>query len=158
MEVTEKYIVYLDMDGPLADFFGALGRSVEPHEEPLEIYEKDFYTNMPVTKGALEAVHKLLAAEHLEVYIASKPITRNFLKDTPAYCPSEKYEWVFNHFPTLIRKIFLTCNKNLLRGHYLIDDQPNKWDDFEGEILAFDNHNPVKSWEKIVDKLLALGD
>lgn len=142
--MKNKRIIYLDMDGVLANFFGALGRVVKPTDEPMEIYEKGFYRNMPVNEGAIEAVKALIANPKLDVYIASKPCSNS------PYCASEKYEWVKEHFPALYKKIFLTSNKNMLSGHTLVDDHPDKWNDFNGEIIYFNPHEPAKSWANVI--------
>ena len=139
-------IIYLDMDGVLADFFAGLGRVVSPDEDPTEIYEKGFYRNLPVMEGAKEAVAKLLAHPDLKIYIASKPCNT---RKNP-HCPSEKYEWIDEHFPELYNKIYLTCNKNRLTGNFLIDDHPHKWNKFEGTVIKFDPKEPVESWKKVL--------
>jgi len=140
----EKKIVYIDLDGVTADFFAALGRVVNPTEEPTEIYEKGFYRNMPVMEGAKEAIQTLLENENLDVYFASKPATNS------KYCENEKKAWVNEHFPELRKKLFLIPNKNLLSGHYLIDDHPFKWSGFGGEVIHFDPLNPVESWIRVI--------
>jgi 5'-nucleotidase len=136
--------IYLDMDGVLADFFGGLGRIISPEEDPEEIYRKGFYLNLPVMKGAQEFVRKL-EDKGFNVYIASKPLRSQ-------YCASEKFIWIAKHFPTLYRKIILTCDKTLLKGDILIDDQPHKWKGFEGSVIAANPLGP--DFETIYENIL----
>lgn len=147
----KKKIVYFDQDGVLADFLGGLGREVSIDAEPIEMTQKGFYRNLPVMPGAREAISALLKSEKIDIYIASKPTTRN------PHCASEKYAWIEEHFPELTRKVFLTCNKGLLRGDYLIDDH-YKWGEvFEGEYFKFNPLTPEKSWNEVLELFKAKG-
>lgn len=144
----EKKIVYLDMDGVACNFFKGIGRVVHPDDDVPEIYEEGFYRNLEPMAGAIDAINKLVNAPHLDVYIASKPATGS------KYCASEKYAWIEEHIPTLRKKIFLTCNKNLLAGHYLIDDHPKKWNKFNGTVIHFNPLKPLASWIRVLNELL----
>lgn len=145
--MMKKPIIYLDMDGVLANFHGAFEREITPQCEPHEIYEEGFYRNLKVNEGAKEAVQKLLECGKFEVYIASKPATNS------EFCAGEKYEWVREHFPELHSRIILTPNKNVLSGHVLVDDHPEKWRNFGGEVFRFNAHQPKESWERLVRRL-----
>jgi 5'-nucleotidase len=140
-----KKIVYIDMDGVLADFEGGVGRF--PFERnPPEMYVQGFFRNLPVMPGAKQALEQLLNNEHIDVYIGSKPDSTNLWSAT------EKFQWIAEHFPALIKKIFLTCDKGHLNGHYLIDDDEEQWGSkFKGTFLHFDHLTPEESWQKIVD-------
>jgi len=142
-----KKIVYLDMDGVLANFWLGVGRP-DAEWNPPEMYVKGFFRNLPVMPGAKEAVAELLANPDLDVYIASKPDSTNMDSAT------EKYQWINEHFPELIKKIFLTCDKGHLNGHYLVDDDYDRWaHKFPGTFLHFDEHNPLGSWIRILRSL-----
>lgn len=147
MENMKKPIIYFDMDGVLANFHGAFEREITPQCEPHEIYEEGFYRNLKVNEGAREAITKILESNRFEVYIASKPATNS------RYCAGEKYEWVREFFPELHSRIILTPNKNLLRGQVLVDDHPEKWRNFEGEVFRFNPHESAESWEKVLRRL-----
>jgi len=108
-----KKIVFIDMDGVIADFDGALAL---PVRDPPEMFIKGFFRNLKVMPGAINAVNQLLTMEHLKLYIGSKPSTDNL------HSSMEKYEWIAEHFPPLLKRIVLVCDKSLLRGDYLIDD------------------------------------
>lgn len=142
----EKYIVFLDMDGVLADFDGAISSGVE--WDPPEMFEPGFFRNLKVMPGAKEAVAQLLAQDDLEVYIGSKPTSKNRLSAT------EKMDWINEHFPELVRNMVLVCDKKLLRGDILIDDDKERWGHvFEGRFIHFDRKNPEKAWAEITKDL-----
>ena len=141
-----KKVVFLDMDGVLADFSLSAGipRGVWVDDPPC-MFEPGFFKNLPIIPGAREAISKLLEIESLDLYIASKPSTRN-----PASA-SEKYEWIQQHFPELKKKMFLTCDKGLLRGDYLIDDLEKWGEDFQGDFLHFNGAQPEQEWDRLVN-------
>lgn len=146
-------IVFLDMDGVLADFDGALPPEQQKPVgttawDPPAMFEPGFFRNLKPMPGAKEAVAKLLAAPHLDVYIGSKPTTKNTLSAT------EKYDWIAEHFPDLLKKIVLVCDKKLLRGHVLVDDDRQRWEPvFDGRFIYFDRGNPEWSWAHVVGEL-----
>ena len=138
-----KKIVFLDMDGPLANFNAGVGReNFEP--DPPEMFVKGFFRSLPVVPGAREAVTQLLQIDSLDLYIGSKHTTSNF------NCASEKVEWIAAEFPELLKKMLLICDKTLLKGDYLIDDDL-RWKGFDGLFIHFDPKNPEKSWGEIVE-------
>jgi 5'(3')-deoxyribonucleotidase len=141
-------IVYLDMDGPLADFDKAIGEERNENGDPPEMFKKGFFRNLEVTPYAKMGVSLLLDCEDIDLYIASKPSTKNL------YSATEKYEWIDEHFPELLKKVFLTCDKGKLIGDYLIDDDADRWKrKFKGEFIQFYPAAPLTSWYNIVDTL-----
>lgn len=143
-----KKIVYLDMDGVLADFDGACTSGYTFFEnKPVEMLVAGFYRNLKVMPGAREAVTKLLADDRYDVWIGTKPSTNNL------YCATEKMLWIQEHFPELIRKTMIVCDKGLLRGDYLIDDDVKWGGRFKGKMFLFQNKNPKKAWEKVLQDL-----
>lgn len=137
-------IVFLDMDGVLADFDGAIPPG--SGEDPPEMFVPGFFRNLKVMPGAAAAVGALMADPRYEVYIGSKPTTK------ATTCATEKYEWVGEHFPKLLRRIVLVCDKRLLRGDFLVDDD-KKWMTFEGEFIYFDRTNPRREWVNVLQVL-----
>ena len=133
------------MDGTLADFCEA-APSMTPgsKENPAEMYEKGFFKKLKPMPGAKEAIARLEKIKRLDLYIATKPTTKNL------NCATEKYEWIEEHFPSLLGKMFLTCDKALLRGDYLIDDYL-RWKTFQGTFVHFDETNPGYSWGRITE-------
>lgn len=140
-----KKIVYCDMDGVLANFRKGVGRDDYGFNPP-EMFVKGFFRNLEPMPGAKEAMAALLKMDHIKVYILSKPTTKNL------HCASEKYEWINEHFPQLLKRMFLACDKSHLNGDYLIDDDASRWGKtFRGKFLHFDEHHPEECWEAVVD-------
>lgn len=137
---VRKNVVFLDMDGVCADFDGAV--SVHMHNPP-EMFVPGFFRNLKVMPGAKEGVQALLDNPRLKVYIATKHTTKT------DYSPSEKVGWVREHFPELVRRMFIVTDKYLLRGDYLIDDDL-RWQKFPGKFIHFDRNNPAEDWKRVV--------
>jgi 5'(3')-deoxyribonucleotidase len=144
-------IVYLDMDGPLTDWKRAIGRPFLKNSDPPEMFQRGFFRNLPVTEGAHAAVFALLKNPKVDLYIATKPTIKNSLWST-----IEKYEWIQEHFPPLLDKMFVVCDKGHLNGHILVDDDAEKWGKkFSGLFIHFVEETPIWSWGnalQIIDK------
>ena len=137
------------MDGVLANFWKACpsGYFDEDNECPVEMMRGGFFRNLEVMDGAREAVTKMLADERYDIWIGSKPSTRNL------YCATEKFLWLDEYFPELVRKVNLVCHKGLLNGHFLVDDD-KEWDGkFPGQFIWFDESQPKASWAGVLDTL-----
>ena len=127
-----KKIVYIDMDGVLSDFNSA----VKSHPD----FEKKgfradlipgIFRKLEIIDGAKEGFEFLM--EHFDTYILSTPSWDNYDSWT------HKRLWVSENLGISTRKrLILSHNKSLLRGDYLIDDNPwNGAKDFRGEWLQF---------------------
>jgi 5'-nucleotidase len=139
---TRKLIIFLDMDGVLADFDAAIVN--KGMQDPPEMFIPGFFRNLAVMDGAKEAVPVLLANKNLRIYIGSKVTSK------ATNCASEKMEWIKEHFPALLRRMVLVCDKGLLRGDILIDDDIKRWKKkFKGRFIHFDRENSRQSWEAI---------
>lgn len=151
-----KITGFLDQDGPLADFDTAVNNNPRGiwKDDPPEMFEKKFFRNLPVTAGAKDAVQEMIDMG-IELYVLTKPTIKKLDKGL-FYCPSEKYEWMAEHFPFLVRRMFLACDKAFIKPptdgeFFLVDDYPEKWGDtFQGDFFSFDVVEPKKSWEIIV--------
>lgn len=133
------------MDGVLADFDAAIKNHID---DPPEMFVPGFFRSLAVMEGAKEAVKALLANKNLDIYIGSKVTSK-----VPT-CATEKMQWIAFHFPELKRRMCLICDKGLLRGDVLIDDDIKRWGQkFHGQFIHFDTKHPKKSWKAIVKEL-----
>ena len=172
--MTNKKILYVDMDGVLVDF-----KSVYPkltaeqrakynpndpegkkdHEAPYDLIPNIFSIMDPIN-GAIAAYEKL--SQVYETYILSTAPWKN-----PSAW-SDKLEWVKRHLGHLDegkaeadrvveKRLILSHHKNLNRGHYLIDDRPkaNGVPDFKGEFIHFGpKSEKYKDWDSVLNYLL----
>jgi 5'-nucleotidase len=141
----DKPVVLLDQDGPLADFDAAideiltslgldpvtLHRTTWHTSEDIErcygfkaaravqeaVHADGFFRTLPVKAGSVTAVRALEQAG-CEVFVCTAPSLRN------SSCASDKMLWIAEHFPSLRRKVVVSKDKTLVRGHVLIDDKP----------------------------------
>lgn len=125
--------IYLDMDGPLADFdhYCQL-RGFDPKEAKLY---SGTYLNLPPTYGALEGVAELLAKPNLFIFVLSKIPSGN-----PG-AATEKHFWLERHLPRLAQRLILSPDKGCIgtERDFLVDDHP-EWANahtFPGTILKF---------------------
>lgn len=145
---TKKQIVYVDMDGPSANFDKARDQILEVDPEGHECKVREgFFAGLEVVDGAKDALHEL--AEHYELYFLSTPTWSN------SQCAKEKFDWVKEHFPELMfKRLILSHNKGLLKGDYLIDDRiTNGVDGFEGEHIHFGTEK-FPDWKAVLSYLL----
>ena len=139
-----KYRIFIDMDGVIADFEKASDEFQRIHGKTNRPDKWVDYRNLDVIEGAIEAVAKL-NADH-EVFIASTPPW------TRPEVWGHKREWIGEHFPYLKRKIILTHRKDLLIGDILIDDSRYRGQpDFQGEWFWFNKNWNNKNWEACME-------
>jgi 5'-nucleotidase len=138
-------IILLDQDNVLADFeagFRQAWIACHPEIPPVEeaerksfqvredypsdlrpavdaiLQSRGFYRNLPLMRGARQAVTDLLA-EGFDIYICTSPLTQY------QNCVLEKYEWVEEYLGSeFTKRVILTRDKTLVRGDVLIDDKP----------------------------------
>jgi len=138
-----KKILYIDMDGVLCDFDGA----VAAHPD-LDKYKnrKDcipgIFKDLKPLPGAIEAFEYL--SDIFDVYVLSTPPWRN---------PDgwiHKRKWVEKYIPKAKKRLILTHHKNLNRGDYLIDDSNYRGQsNFEGEWIHFGT-DKFPSWASVL--------
>ncbi len=157
-----KKILYLDMDGVVADFEKGI-RGLQPEMKEFSSFEDlkvlsdgfdlvcyanpEIYHHLPPVPGAIEAVRKLSAI--YEVYFLSTAMW-----DLPESFTGKRM-WVEKHFGDLgKKKLILTHRKDLMRGDFLVDDRThNGAGEFEGELLLFGSEK-FPDWEVTLKYLL----
>ena len=140
-----RFNVFIDSDGPVADFDHDLSASNLPADTFKHL--PGIYLWLPVTKGATDAINLLKRyddANDIRVWIATK---------TPSgspYAYTEKVLWYRKNFPWLEDRVIVTHDKSVLgtKHDFLLDDRPHKAnaDKFPGTFVLFDTINPGYSW------------
>lgn len=152
-----KKILYLDLDGVLADFDFAV-EQIQPQmrgmvdPERRELVHKlvgaspDFFMNLPLINGAEEAVFTLMPL--FELYFLSTPMW-----DVP-HSFSGKPIWLEKHFGPLVRKrLILSPRKDLQIGDFLVDDRKRHGSElFKGQFVHFGQY-PFFTWKETLDYL-----
>ncbi|OUR95726.1 hypothetical protein A9Q84_14590 [Halobacteriovorax marinus] len=134
-------IVYLDMDGVLANIHQKIGFDTPIDATPPEILKHGFFQSLEVMNGAAEFVNWALDHRELELWIATK-----IPSDNP-YAATEKLLWVRENFFYLRNRVFIVPDKTNLNGEFLIDDDL-KWGKFVGEFIHFNPRNPLTCFKK----------
>ena len=158
-----KKLLYIDMDGVIADFEKALydryphikeHRGTEGHPAMVDAacmeYNRIFHELEPM-EFAVEAVHML--CDYYEVYLLS----------TPMWCVPESFTdkrlWVERVLgDKLEKRLILSHHKGLCRGEYLIDDRiKHGVDEFQGEHIHFAQLG-FENWAKVIEYLAKKDD
>lgn len=146
----QKKILYLDMDGVVADF----GKGIKQIIPDLEVGDNHpnseersllidkvmqenprIFLNLDPIEGAIESAIQL--SEWYDVYFLSTPawhVPESFM---------DKRLWIERHFGKLAeRRLILSHVKNLSIGHYLVDDRThNGAGEFSGVHIHFGTNN-----------------
>jgi 5'(3')-deoxyribonucleotidase len=134
--------VFVDMDGVIADFDGRLDELGCTAEQAKK--HQGFLLGLKVIEGAREGMD-LIHRCGFQVWIATKPMTGN------ARSYYEKALWVFEYFPEYQRRLIMTAHKELLGTamDFLIDDNPERYPDFPGQIIHFGK--AYQNWSEVCD-------
>ena len=153
-----KEIVYVDMDGVVADFDKAM----------FGLYP--FLKSIPIKKRS-EKIDKLcsknkrifLDLEPIEKAVVSVMFLSNFYEiyflSTPMWNVPESFMdkrlWLEEHFGKFAHKrLILSHRKDLANGSYLIDDRlTNGSENFKGNFIHFGSDN-YKNWDEVLNKLV----
>lgn len=121
--MTEKEIVYIDLDGPCAEYDKM--KLKKNHKE------KGFFLSLFLTKHCKISI-KLISQKY-DIYFASTAPWSNINSW------SEKRQWVQKKFGKIaFKKLILLHNKGLLRGKFIIDDRKvNGVENFKGKHIQF---------------------
>ena len=148
MRDKSKKIVYVDLDGVLADFITAFVRERELNpEQPYPQSQYGFFMNLEPIKDSIESFKML--EEHFDMWILTRPSVQNPL------CYTEKAIWVREKLGLDIqRKTIMCCDKSLLKGDFLIDDTTDYGQtDFEGRFIHFVT-DKFPDWKTVVNYLI----
>lgn len=145
-----KAYILIDMDGVICNWVGKLKENFEakypdrkmlPIEQMTKFYVEDlhapewkddiknivytqgFYSSLEPITGAIEALKDIEnnCLDFVEPFICSSPEVQYDLQ----LCHSEKAAWVDAHLGKFwTKRLILTKDKTLVRGHLLIDDKP----------------------------------
>jgi 5'(3')-deoxyribonucleotidase len=141
--------VFLDSDGPVAEFDKSLAES-GLHAEEFKMLP-GIYLWLDITPGAETAIETLKALDDaglIRVWILTKTPSNS------PYAYTEKVLWYRKKFPWLEDRVIITHDKHLMGGpgDYLLDDRPHKAnaDKFKGNFVYFDPMLPRTCWEDFI--------
>ncbi len=156
-----KKIVFVDMDGVIADFSAALiNIKNDPDISEQLLAQPDLiegiFEKLPLISGAKQAINKLHLSNKYDLFIATTAPWNN-----PGSW-RDKRLWIEQNFGDLFKKkMFVTHRKDLLNGHYLIDDRlANGAGKFQGNLIQFGwnyelgQWNEYPNWESVLALLL----
>jgi 5'-nucleotidase len=152
--MSDKKILYIDMDGVIVDFESAFERldpAVRDEFRGNEDQIPGLFGLMTPIPGAIEAVAEL--ATIFDAYVLSTVPWHNI-----------SIEWIQDHFGAekgspLWKRVILSHHKHLNRGDFLIDDRPhrNGAREFEetnaaGQLIHFGSAE-FPDWEAVLSYL-----
>lgn len=150
---SAKFNVFIDSDGPVADFDRALQESNADADDFK--HWPGVYLWLPITEGAVDSL-KILHEFDKQNIIRTWILTK-----TPSYAPysyTEKILWYRKNFPWLENRVILTHDKSIVGSEkdFLLDDRPHKAnaEAFPGTLIVFDVKKPNDSWTELITKAI----
>lgn len=119
-----------------------------------KLYEKGFFRNLEVKKGAIEVVRELNFKYDVFIVSAAMEFPNSLI---------EKHEWLHEHFSFINWKQMVLCgDKTIIQADIMIDDHEKNLKPFKGKKLLFDamhnrnlkEYQRVFSWEDVSKILL----
>ena len=147
--MTNKKILYIDMDNVLVDFKSGIDqldeKSKEEYKDNFDEVPGIFSTMVPMN-GAVEAYHEL--SRLFDTYILSTAPWEN-----PSAW-SDKLLWVKQYLgEPAYKRLIISHHKNLNHGDFLVDDRPkNGVKDFKGEWIHFGTEK-FPDWDTVLEYL-----
>jgi len=157
--MSDRKVLYIDMDGVIVDFESAFERLTPEVREQFRGNEDQIpglFALMTPMSRAVEAVTELSTL--FDTYVLSTVPWHN------TSGASQKIEWIQRHFGAeqgtpLWKRVILSHHKHLNRGDFLIDDRPdrNGAGQFEdtnvaGKLIHFGG-DEFPGWEAVLDYL-----
>lgn len=144
--MTNKKILYIDMDNVLVDFKSGIEQIDERAKTEYDGNLDDvpgIFSKMQPVKGAVDAFNMLSAM--FDTYILSTAPWNNPSAWT------DKLLWVKEHLgEPAYKRLIISHHKNLNHGDYLVDDRSkNGAKDFTGEWIAFGSEE-FPDWDNVV--------
>jgi 5'(3')-deoxyribonucleotidase len=148
--MTEKKILYIDMDNVLVDFRSALALQPESVLREYEGKEDEIphlFSQMKPMEKAVESF--ALLSQKYDTYILSTAPWNN----TSAW--SDKLEWVKKSLgKAAYKRLIISHHKDLNRGDYLIDDRTkNGAGEFQGKLILFGSAE-FPDWDTVCKYLM----
>ena len=144
-----KQTVFVDMDSVLVNFQSGIDKVSDEDKTKYEGNMDEvpgIFSLMEPYEGAIEGYKWL--SKNFDTYILSTAPWEN-----PSAW-SDKLLWVKKHLPkAAYKRLILSHNKHLSKGHFLIDDRTaNGADDFEGKHIHFgpEGHKDFGDWKAVV--------
>jgi 5'(3')-deoxyribonucleotidase len=135
------------MDGVLANFKDPyLKALLDNPMQPFPQSRWGFFLVLPEITDAISSFHML--SKKYDMWILTRPSIRN------VNCYTEKAQWLIDHIGgDILNRTIMSCDKSLVKGDYLIDDQLEYGQtEFEGELLHFGSEK-FPNWKTVVEYL-----